>query len=107
VLRRLRRLFVGDGGTEIRGWRLGNLERGAETYPKSAGETRNIAVSPDGKWLAAQTHGRVMVWDRSFMDLAVQICESVGRPLSREEWAQYLGTKTYRDTCSELRKKSH
>jgi WD40 repeat protein len=68
-----------------------------------AGATVNsVAWSPDGTTLASD--GRPMtLWDLRPETWLARACQIANRDLTRDEWARYLGTLDYQETCSELK----
>lgn len=61
-----------------------------------------VRFSPDGKHVLS-TGGRsdrtARLWLWRPADLIAEACARLSRNLTREEWAQYLGTEGYRETC--------
>jgi WD40 repeat protein len=58
-----------------------------------------IAFDPKGQYVAAGAHDGIAVIDLTPQDWALQICRSVGRNLTRAEWAQYIPRQSYRISC--------
>ncbi len=55
---------------------------------------------PDGKHLLGVFHsGSGVVWNVDPAAWAAQACHVARRNLTRAEWAQFLGGRTYRDVC--------
>ena len=52
---------------------------------------RVAALRPDGGELAVRTDDGVRVWDLRPQHWARAVCSMVGRSLTREEWATFLG----------------
>ncbi|HYX96783.1 MAG TPA: WD40 repeat domain-containing protein, partial [Geodermatophilus sp.] len=74
------------------------------------GRVVGVASSPNGTSLAsADADGTVQVWDLSWWDRPptdwVEAgCGLVNRNLSRAEWSQFAGERSYQRTCPELPK---
>ena len=66
------------------------------------GNTRTLAVSPDGKWLATASGGRGWRWLLQPQDLIAEACARLTRKLTPQEWQQYISEEPYRKTCPEL-----
>jgi WD40 repeat protein len=75
------------------------------------GSVRAITFTDDGRWLfsAATTQNDIWVTRhlRGPADLVSELCARVTRPLSKEEWQQYVGPDIpYKNPCVETRKPS-
>ncbi len=59
------------------------------------------SFSPDGAHLATPSFdGTTVIWDLSAQRWFAEACDLAGRNLTRAEWRQHLGTRTYRETCA-------
>ncbi len=70
----------------------------------------SASLSPDGRLAATSSYGssvRFQLWRKD--DLIRHACEIIARPLTREEWKQYLPEDTYAGdrTCAKFRSPSH
>ncbi|MFC0438474.1 hypothetical protein [Kutzneria buriramensis] len=59
-----------------------------------------LAISPDGRTLAiSRASAGVDLWDTDPAHLVTEICASVGDPISRQQWDQYLPGRDYQPPC--------
>jgi hypothetical protein len=62
-----------------------------------------VAVSPDNRWLVAGSEDKTArLWNLRLDELVELACRTVGRNLTKEEWAQYMGDQPYQKTCPNL-----
>lgn len=61
-----------------------------------------VAFAPDEKTLAASFNQMVQIDLVHSQDLIDDACSRVTRPLTDEEWKQYLGSEPFRQTCADL-----
>ena len=63
----------------------------------------NVAFAADGRVVTAGADGitlwNKLIWSRDRKKLAERLCSLVSRNLTRDEWAQFLGTRAYHRTC--------
>ena len=69
----------------------------------------SASLSPDGRLAATSSYGssvRFQLWRKD--DLIRHACETIARPLTREEWKQYLPEDTYAGdrTCANFDRKA-
>ena len=65
------------------------------------GEFNNVALSPEGSWLAFAGGGGTLVWSLDPQRWLEAACEVAGRDLSRDEWDANIGDLApYRQTCA-------
>ena len=62
-------------------------------------EIEDVALSPDGRWLATVGYDLVHVYPLHAADLIKEACARIGRNLSLAEWAELVRDKEYRPTC--------
>jgi WD40 repeat protein len=68
-----------------------------------AGHVRDVRFSPDGRHLLTGSDDNTAVlWLWRTEDLRDEACRRVGRNLQPGEWARYLGSVPYRETCANL-----
>ena len=101
-----RHLVTTDISREARAWDLdtGRLLKRIPYYP----QLEAIALSPDGQSFATAGNDDGM---RSILEItriappdAVEAaCRGLRRNLTRDEWHQYLGGETYRETCPNIK----
>lgn len=68
----------------------------------SPGELYSVIFSPDGHRLAvarSSNAGGVDLWSITPTPLVNDLCESVGDPISRKQWRQYLPGRPYDPPC--------
>jgi hypothetical protein len=59
------------------------------------------AFSRDGRTLFTPVvDGSILRWDLRPSSWVAAACRLVGRNLTRAEWRQHVGTRTYRETCA-------
>jgi WD40 repeat protein len=82
----------------VTGKQIGDPLAGGNT-PTSA--VWSMAFSPDGQTLAVGSNGdTVRLWDVGYLqDIAPHLCVSVGRSLTRAEWAHYVQDVAYQIVC--------
>jgi WD40 repeat protein len=72
---------------------------------KHAGSVSKIIFSGQGNYLMAQaggnSDGSVFVSPLRPQELTGDACARIGRSLTRKEWGRYLGSVSYRETCSQ------
>jgi WD40 repeat protein len=68
-----------------------------------AGSVISIALSPDGKLLAAwdSEDNTIILWQVNPQAWAANACERAGRNFTRAEWEKYFPDEEYRKTCEQ------
>jgi len=94
-------LATGSGDGTVRLWDLATRHpiRGPLTGP--AGRVFSVAFSPDGKILAiVSADGTLRLWDVAYLvNVVPHLCTSVGRSVTRAEWARYVPGPAYQRVC--------
>jgi WD40 repeat protein len=93
---------TGNGDGLVRLWDSGGHAILEPALRAHSSHINGIAFDPKGRYVAACAHDGIAVIDLMPQDWAVQICERVGRNLTRAEWAQSIPRQLYRMTCPEL-----
>lgn len=71
--------------------------------PEAQNNVSDLSFSPDGSQLAvARYAGPVLLWALPTAAWEQAACAQANRNLTLAEWQQYLGTTSYRRTCSNL-----
>lgn len=90
--------------TNVRLWNVATDQQVGSSFTGQTGEVNSVAFSLDGNILASgNAAGTSQLWDMSYVHDTVQyLCASVGRPLTHDEWAQYVPSgPSYQDVCPE------
>jgi WD40 repeat protein len=67
-------------------------------------ETTQLAMAPDGSFIAASNGNGLVLWDIGLASWQRRACRVANRDLTEEEWNKFFGPEVpYRLTCSELR----
>jgi WD40 repeat protein len=87
---------------DIRLWDIETLQPLGQPFGGSVMYPRNPVFSPDGKILAAAYRFGVILWDMDVESWKRRACRMANRNLTMEEWKQYLGDRSYHNTCPDL-----
>jgi WD40 repeat protein len=83
-------------------WTIDDLLAGSTPLILSGGSKAfdHIEFTPDGRWLIGSGPEQpILIWHVQFDEVLALACETIGRNLTRAEWAQYGFTDEYRATC--------
>jgi WD40 repeat protein len=90
---------VGPGGTAARIWSTSTLQQFGSDLGGS-GVDQNMAFTPDGRYLlVVGDDGTLTRWPVSVAAWEQHACAVAGRNFTREEWARYVGNRSYADVC--------
>jgi WD40 repeat protein len=98
-------LATGSMDHTIRLWNTKMLSTNPIVLLGHTDSISGLAFTPDGGYLiSASWDGHVRRWTLDLEKVAAQICQSIGRNLTADEWSQYLGTweEAYHATCPEF-----
>lgn len=100
--------FTADGARLVtasaEGVRLWDLVTGREMFLQRDSAIHNIAVSPDGKYLAtADDQDVVRTWFLRPDDLIDEACRRLTRNLTEDEWQEFVADGPYAATCPDLK----
>ncbi|MCT9931718.1 AAA family ATPase [Planotetraspora sp. A-T 1434] len=88
------------GGSQDGSVRLWDLATYKQVGPPLTGSLTSSAFSPDGRTLATTGTNGARLWDVGPpRDPVSSICAIAGRPLTRQEWDQYLPGEPYEKIC--------
>ncbi|MEU5798334.1 hypothetical protein ABZ800_33135 [Streptomyces sp. NPDC047813] len=79
-----------------------NPDRESYLAADAPGELYSVLFSPDGQRLAVvrgSDSGGVDLWSITAAPLVSDLCDSVGDPISRKQWRQYLPGRPYDPPC--------
>jgi len=93
------RLATTEGNAEIMLWDVTNPEA-SPVRLRTPEPVVAVTFGPEGwKALAVTVKGGVTIWDLDVQKLVELGCRLAGRPLSREEWAQFRPGQPYSPRC--------
>jgi len=68
------------------------------------GSVKDLAFSPDSRWLVVGTHNAVLLWPLKPADMIDEACNRLRRrDLTVDEWKQYFSGQKLQSTCSQKR----
>ncbi|MEU0520837.1 hypothetical protein [Streptosporangium sp. NPDC006007] len=88
---------AGDSRT-IKLWDVGARRRVA-TLTGHTSRVRGLAFAADGTLVSGGADSRIIHWPLDPRAATAHTCRTVGRDLTRQEWAAYLPSLPYRSTC--------
>ncbi|MGW4421020.1 nSTAND1 domain-containing NTPase [Streptosporangium sp. NPDC004631] len=88
---------AGDDHT-VMVWDVGARRRVA-TLTGHTSRVRGLAFAADGTLVSGGADGRIIHWPLDPRAATAHTCRTVGRDLTRQEWAAYLPSLPYRSTC--------
>ncbi|MFF1379297.1 hypothetical protein [Streptomyces sp. NPDC058308] len=95
-----RTLATADADASVHLWRVFDRHLLAVLSGHSR-QVRTLAFSPDGRTLASGgVDGTVLLWNTNAARTADQLCRTVARDLTREEWSNFAPDTAYRRICS-------
>jgi WD40 repeat protein len=95
-------LASGSEDDTVRLWDVATGQQIGDPLSADTGTVWSVVFSPDGKTLASGSGDHtVRLWDVAYLvDIAPRLCASVGRSLTRIEWARYVPPgPAYRSVC--------
>ncbi len=99
------RLVSGGNGGTVRFWRLlpdGSATPLSAVVPAHGGDLIGAAVVDSTERLLTSSVGSTVVWNLDVDQWPHLLCQRAGRDLTPEEWSEYVGSRPFRPTCSEL-----
>jgi WD40 repeat protein len=94
--------FATSGGSSgsARIWVTATQQQLGSDFPGGAGQWGNVAYSPDGRYLlAVYGDGTADRWPVSLSVWEQHACAVAGRNLTPEEWARFVGGRSYSRVC--------
>jgi WD40 repeat protein len=84
----------------IRIWDLENLATDPVVL-RHEEPVQQVKFSENGKWLLAETPHGIYIWPWKIEDARELACRLVGRNLTQDEWAKYVGDTDREPTCTD------
>ena len=102
------RTFATSGGSSggMRIWVTGTQQQLGSDFPGGEGQWGNVAYTPGGRYLlavfgspVAGQAGTGYRWPVALNDWEGHACAVAGRNFTREEWARFVGGRSYSQVC--------
>jgi WD40 repeat protein len=91
------------GGYTIQLWDVTSRQPIGPALPgNNPNSVRSLAISPDGKYLAARVWEGIELWEINPESWQEYACRIANRNLTSDEWENLLGERPYVKTCPEL-----
>jgi WD40 repeat protein len=91
------------GGYTIQLWDVASRQPVGPALPgNNPNSVRSLAISPDGKYLAARVWEGIELWEFSLESWQEHACRIANRNLTLGEWEELMGDKPYTKTCPDL-----
>ena len=100
-----RMLATGASDGTIQLWDVSSRQAIGPSLAGHGGWVDALAFTPDGTMLVSRgglEDTAPRLWRVALSDWGATACRMAGRNLSRGEWAQFLGSEKYQQTCPEL-----
>src|SRR5262245_26032019 len=95
------RILAVGGGGEASLWDVKTMRRVAGPFRGLRKQVWGLALSGDGKWLAASTpDASASLWNLDLKVWKDQACRIANRNLDADEWREMVGSYPYEKTCS-------
>ena len=97
--------FATTGGSDglAKLWTTKTQQQFGADFPADPGQVGNARYTPDGsKLIVVYGDGEGFVWPTSVSAWEDHACAVAGRNLTREEWARFVGARSYSTVCPDL-----